>query len=131
MNDDSRLLMSEELVGQVQGLDESFESSLIEKLVLFLTEDSRTKYEISGHLRFVQFSESPEIEMSFDLTRALEICRNKQELEFADMKIAHMGTLTMLEGPFCIDIVNLSNIDPDTQTCVITMKFKRRSKSVI
>lgn len=131
MNDDSRLLMSEELVGQVQGLDENHESGLIEKLVLFLMEDSKTKYEISGPLSFIQFSESPELEMKYDLFKALEIYRKKQELEFADIKIAHMGVLSVVQGPFYIDMINVSNIDPDEQICVIGIKLKKASKSVI
>lgn len=130
MNDDSRLLMSEELVGQVQGLEES-SNELIEKLVLFFVEDSQTKYEISGHLDFIQFSESPEIELNFDLFRALEIYRKKQDLEFVDIKIAHLGVLTTISGCFIIDMMNLSKIDPDNQTCTMGIKFKQKPKVVI
>ena len=128
---DSRLLMSEELVGQIQGLEDTKVSGLINQLVLFLAEDTKTSYEISGHLRFFQTSESPEVELNFQLLKALEICRQRQELEFVDIKIAHAGILTALDGPFCIDAINLSNIDPDNQICTMGIKFKKISKDII
>ena len=128
---DSRLMMSEELVGQVQGLDENLTSNLISQLVLFLVEDVHTKYEISGHLRFIQFSESPEIELNYDILKALEIYRLKKELCFNDIKIVHKGILTQVEGPFFIDAMNLSNIDPDNQICVLSIKFKKKTSDVI
>jgi hypothetical protein len=131
MNDDSRVLISEELVGQLQGLEENEPSDLINELVLFFVEDEKTKYEISGHLKFIQFSDRPEIEMNCSIFKALEIYRLKQDLEFDSIKIAHKNILSKIDGPFHIDIINISNINPDEQICMIGIKFKKESHPVI
>lgn len=123
--------MSDELVGQIQDLEENGNPDLINELVLFFVEDTKTNYEISGHLKFIQFSESPEIEMNCSIFKALEIYRLKQDLAFDSIKIAHKNVLSKIEGIFHIDVMNISNINPDEQICTIGIKFKKKPTTVI
>lgn len=105
---------------QFDQIDE-FESKYVYITLYRLTEPKI----ISGLLRSVLFDcTNPRFEFKTDLTVALHIAHNYLSEQFSSIEIEHNETKKIFSGSFSITSAEISDIDVQTQTCVLSLVTK-------
>lgn len=130
MNDD-KLMMSEELVGQVPELEDEEINKLINHLVLVSIEDGNTGLEIAGPAAAVLFSEEPELEIKMSIAAAVNVLVNKPRLnDIKSIKVLHEGVMASVEGDFYVDLAKILDINLDEQTCLLALGLKKNQADI-
>lgn len=79
------------------------------------------KEPIAGLLRVIQIGDKPEIDFKTDLSIALELAYNYIDQQIQSFEIQHNGNQKIINGPFAILKVKISDIDILTQTCTLSL----------
>lgn len=126
MNED-KLMMSDELVGQVANLEDEELNKLISHLVLVSMKDASTEIEISGPAAAILFSGEPEVEIKMSISSAINVMANKSNLNRIDsIKVLHDGIVASIEGEFYVDLAKILDINVDEQTCLLALGLKKK-----
>ena len=126
MNED-KLMMSDELVGQVANLEDEELNKLISHLVLVSMKDLSTEIEISGPAAAILFSGEPEVEIKMSISSAINVMANKSNLNRIDsIKVLHDGIVASIEGEFYVDLAKILDINVDEQTCLLALGLKKK-----
>lgn len=126
MNED-KLMMSDELVGQVANLEDEELNKLISHLVLVSMKDLSTEIEISGPAAAILFSGEPEVEIKMSISSAINVMANKSNLNRIDsIKVLHDGIVASIEGEFYVDLAKILDINVDEQTCLLAIGLKKK-----
>lgn len=126
MNED-KLMMSDELVGQVPDLEDEELNNLINNLVLVSMKDAASGIEISGPAAAILFSGEPEVEVKMNIAAAINVMANKSNLTKIDsVKVLHNGIVASIEGEFYVDLAKILDINVDEQTCLLALGLKKK-----
>jgi hypothetical protein len=124
--DNSRVLMSEALRGQLPDLDDAgpaaLEGSYVHAVVDATIGDKQTAF--VGILRSVLFGDRPEIELRLQLEEAIAFAKASSPVVTA-VHLLHGDEEVELAGPFTVVGLRLDDINAVEQLCVMSLGLQR------
>ncbi len=126
--DNTRVLMSEQLRGQVPELEDDQMEELSNKFVYVIAarKFAEKPAPMSGILKTVLLDKEPEIEFVVELSDALFSIKT-DGLCFDGFELHHGEEIIEIPGPFLVKAARIHDIDAIRQTCVFALSLKKRS----
>ena len=128
-NDESRILISNELVDQLPDIDQI--SGIIDELLLVYIRDDASGVEISGSASSLLFADDPEVEVKMSISGALDVLKNREKALFTSIKVAHNKNLIQLEGKYEIHAAKIFNVNVEEQSCILAVGLKQVKKDLL
>ncbi len=125
--DNTRVLMSEQLRGQVPELEDDQLEMLSNKFVYVVAARrfAEKSAPMSGILKTILLDKEPEIEFVVELGEAL-ISIKTDGLYFDGFELHHGEETVEIPGPFNVKAARIHDIDAIRQTCVFALSLKKR-----
>lgn len=125
--DNSRVLMSDVLKGQVPELEgeaEGLEALYVHVIVALRVGNKQTA--LAGILRSVLFGEDPELEFRVQLEEALAFVE-ANDMQVLGFELHHGMKVIKVPGPLVVKAVRIDDVAFAEQLCTLSLGLKRRA----
>jgi hypothetical protein len=129
MNDDSRILISKELVDQIPDFEQI--SGAVNEFLLFYAKDDSTGVEITGPISSVLFADDPEVEVKMNISDALFVLQHREKISISSLNMAHRKNIIKLEGNYNVHAAKILDVNVDQQSCVLALGLKSTKKEFL
>jgi|GEM_PF-4136260 len=127
---DSKIMVSEELLQQLPELNEESLSPMLRSIALVYFHDENNNFELSGPVFSFAAAEEPEVELKVDLNVAIDVLSKKDYLNFNRISLLHKDAVLNLEGSFYVFAARIFELDFEKQTCILMLWLKNNKKIV-
>ena len=127
---DSKIMMSKELLQQLPELSEESLTPALKSIALVYFHDEANDFELSGPVFSFAATEEPEIELKVDLKKAIDVLSKKDFLNFDRVSLLHKDAIINLEGSFCVFAARIFELDFEKQSCILMLWLKNNKKIV-
>jgi hypothetical protein len=127
---DSKIMVSEELLQQLPELSEESLNPVLKSIALVYFHDEFNDFELSGPVFSFTVTEEPEIELKVDLKTAIDVLSKKDSLNFDRVSLLHKDAVINLDGSLCVFAARIFELDFEKQTCILMLWLKNNKKIV-
>ena len=120
---DSRILVSKELEGQIPDIEGSLSDYLFSAVCIYL-KDSNASLELDGPITSFSISNEVSINMKMQIDKAFHIMKLKSFLKFDDVNFVLKDNLIKLNGHYAVQKVKMLDINVEDQECNLELSIK-------
>lgn len=120
---DSRVLVSKELEGQIPDLEGSLSDYLFSVVCVYL-KDSSISLELEGAIASFSVSDEVHVELKMSIDKAFQIIKLKNVLRFDDVNFLFKENLLKLSGVYAVQKAKISDINVEDQECNLELNIK-------
>lgn len=130
MNDDSTIMMSQELQDQLLDDGGQFINEITKYLCIFM-EDAEQNVIIEGSLKSLQIQlDVVEFEIYIKMHTAFQVLKKRHSCLFKEINLIYSDFLEKILGDFKISSVKIDDIKEDIHLCVLSLCVKNEKKVI-
>jgi len=120
---DSRILVSKELEGQIPDIEGSLSDYLFSAVCIYL-KDSNASLELDGPITSFSISNEININMKMQIDKAFHIMKLKSILKFDDVNFILKDSSLKLNGDYTVQKAKMLDINVEDQECILELIIK-------